>query len=396
MPSDWPSLEYETLPWQRRYELGVASRNEVRRHSGPYQAAVVPEIASRDLLLDGPLDALAGDAASELSRFDAEMGGEIAPFAAVLLRSESAASSQIEHLTASARAIAEAEIGVRSRHNADLIVANTHAMNAAVGLAGRPDAASILTMHRALMERSNPGIAGRWRSEQVWIGGGSLGPHQAQFVPPHHRRVEAAVDDLVRFMARDDLPVLPHVAVAHAHFETIHPFPDGNGRTGRALAHAMLRGKALTRNVTVPISAGLLSDTDRYFEALNAYRGGDPAAIVTQLSEACFAAVTNGRRLVNELRALRAEWGDAVRARRDSRSWLIADLLLRHPVVTAPFVARELGIAQLPNVYPLIQPLEAAGVLTEFTDRKRNRVWRSEAVLAALDAFAARAGRRRP
>lgn len=157
----------------------------------------------------------------------------------------------------------------------------------------------------------------------------------------------------------------------------------------------MLRGKALTRNVTVPISAGLLSDTGRYFEALTAYREGDPAEIVTQISQASFAAVTNGRHLVGELREVRAGWDETVRARRDSRSWEIADLLLQQPVVTAPHLARALDVDP-PNVYPLIRPLEDAGVLTESTDQKRNRVWRAEAVLAALDDFAARSVRRRP
>jgi Fic family protein len=68
------------------------------------------------------------------------------------------------------------------------------------------------------------------------IGGSSFGPHGADFVPPHHDRVPALMDDLVRFMRRTDLPLLAQTAVAHAHFETIHPFPDGNGRTGRVPA----------------------------------------------------------------------------------------------------------------------------------------------------------------
>jgi len=66
----------------------------------------------------------------------------------------------------------------------------------------------------------------------------------------------------------------------HAQFETIHPFTDGNGRTGRALVQAMLRNKGLTRQITVPVSAGLLSDTSAYFVALTSYRDGDAAPIV--------------------------------------------------------------------------------------------------------------------
>jgi Fic family protein len=389
----WPAVSHETLPWGSRYPPGVASRSELRRHEGPYDAVVVPTIARADLQLPGSIAAIADDATAEVSRFDAEMGGEIAPFTAVLLRSESAASSQIEDLSASARAIAEAELGIRDRHNAAQIVANGRAMDAAIALADNLDSASILAMHHALMADIDPTGAGQWRTEQVWIGGGRLGPHQAMFVPPHHRHVPDAIDDLLRFAARNDIPVLAHAAVVHAQFETIHPFTDGNGRTGRALLHAMLRNKALTRNVTVPISAGLLTDTTTYFAALDAYRAGDPAPIVDRLADASFAAISNGRTLVAELRDLRASWADRVAARSGSTVWRIADLLLRHPVINAAVIARELAI-QPANVYRSITPLVEAGVLVEFTDNRRNRVWRSNEVLAALDAFAARAGRR--
>ena len=132
----------------------------------------------------------------------------MAPFGAMLLRTESAASSRIENLTASAKAVALAELGDTSRRNATEIVANTTAMQAAIGLADRLDAAAILAMHAALLEQHDPAIAGRWREAQVWVGTSSYGPHTASFVPPHHRRVPAAIDDLVRFMQRDDVPVL--------------------------------------------------------------------------------------------------------------------------------------------------------------------------------------------
>ncbi|HEX5598585.1 MAG TPA: Fic family protein [Micromonosporaceae bacterium] len=388
----WPPVEYETLPWQRQH-AGMASRTQLRRHQGPYRAAVVPAIAGADLALPVDVLAVAEDASGEIARFDTEMGGEIAPFGAVLLRSESAASSQIENLTASARAIAEAEIGDTSRRNAAQIIANTRAMDAAIALAGQIDSPSILAMHHALMSDIDPDSAGRWREAQVWIGGGNLGPHEAVFVPPHHTRVVPAIEDLVAFIERDDLPVLVQAAIAHAQFETIHPFPDGNGRTGRALLHSMLRSKGLTRNVTVPVSAGLLTDTQAYFDALGSYRAGDPVPIVTQLADAGFLAVTNGRRLVEELRQIRTGWESRISARRDSAVWRVLSLLMRHPVVNAQLLASELGVVHS-NVYRYIEPLVQAGVLAEFTDRKRNRAWRSVEVLAALDAFAARVGRR--
>ncbi|WP_240483949.1 Fic family protein [Arsenicicoccus bolidensis] len=146
-----------------------------------------------------------------------------------------------------------------------MIVDNVHAMQAALDLADHLDADAILQMHHALMRRSDPDIAGSFRTDQVWVGGPpSLGPgapHQSDFVPPVAPRVPPPVSDLLEFSRRLDLHVIPQVAVAHAQFETIHPFSDGNGRVGRALMHAMLRAKGLTHQISVPISAGLLTDT---------------------------------------------------------------------------------------------------------------------------------------
>lgn len=392
MPARWPAVEYETVPWETSDSMPM-SRSARRRHRGPYLAAVVPEIAELHVAVPAEMSALADDAAAEIARFDAEMGQEIAPFSAVLLRSESAASSKIENLTASARAIAEAELHPSTKGNASLIVANERAMSAALALADRIDAAAILAMHKALLAQSAPTIAGRWRAEQVWIGGSDFGPHGASFVPPHHGRVAASIDDLVAFIDRDDVPVITHAAIAHAQFETIHPFPDGNGRTGRALLHAHLRNKRLTRNVTVPVSAGLLSDTGSYFEALARYRQGDIGAIVGQLSQAAFAAIANGRLLVEDLRSVRSSWDGRVRARRGATSWRIADLVIRRPVVNASLVADELGIAGQ-NTYRSLKPLIDAGVLVGFGDKKRGQLWRAPEVLEALDRFATRAGRR--
>jgi Fic family protein len=199
--------------------------------------------------------------------------------------------------------------------------------------------------------------------------------------------------DLVRFTRRTDLPLLAQAALSHAQFETIHPFADGNGRTGRALVHAMLRAGGLTRRVTVPVSAGLLTDTRAYFDTLTAYRAGDPVPIVAMLATASFAAIANARQLVAELHDVRRGWEDTVRARRGATTWRLADLLLRQPVVDAATVARELGVSPANALRP-IRPLVEAGVLTEFTGAARNRMWQSPEVLAALDAFAVRAGRR--
>jgi Fic family protein len=383
-------ITYEDVRWEPQ---GMRYASAALPKYGTYHPAVPASIA--ELVLDLPPSVLAEaeSASHEITRFDAELGGEIAPFAAVLLRSESAASSQIENLTASARAIAEAELpGGRAKRNAEMIVANTAAMQAAVALSDAVDADAILAMHRALMANEPRHTPGEFRTKPVWIGGGST-PIGATFVGPRHELVPGAIDDVIAFAQRADVPALPQIAVAHAQLETIHPFTDGNGRTGRALVQAMLRNKGLTRQVTVPVSAGLLADTDAYFAALTAYRDGDAAPIVERFSQASVLAMANGRQLVADIRGIRENWTDVITARSDSAVWKVADLLTRRPVVNAALLAQELGIEST-NAHRYLNPLTEAGILVETTSGPRNRVWRSPEVLAALDAFAERAGRR--
>ena len=389
----WPPVRFERRPWE--YDPDVPAPRRVRAaHRGDYRAAVPANIAGLAVVPVGAdTSALVTEAATEIARFDAEFGASAMAFAPLLLRSESASSSQIEHLTSSARAIALADLGRTGRNNASLIVSNVRAMQAALNLAERLDGDAILAMHQVLMESHWPEIAGRWREQQVWIGGSRFGPHEADFIPPHHDRVPTGMADLSAFMARTDIPVLTHAAIAHAQFETIHPFPDGNGRVGRALVHALLKAGGLARTVTVPVSAGLLGDTDTYFAALTAYRAGDPEPIVKVMAEATFPAIGNGRRLAADLGSARARWADVISARRGAAAHRLADLLMQHPVVDMPLVSRELSLATS-NAQHAIDRLVGDGVLQLIGRGARDRVWEAPEVISALDRFAKRAKRR--
>lgn len=390
--TSWPEVPSEPHPWERTGEE-VASRRALKQARGHYRAAVPPFIADIPVHLSPDTLAVADDASQELARFDAEAGMIAAPFASILLRTESASSSEVENLTSSAKQVALAEIGESHSGNARLVVANVRAMRAAIALSDRLDEDSIISMHDALLRDTAPQYVGRWRDEQVWIGGGSISPHAASFVPPHHARVPGLMSDLVAFAQRTDVPVLALVAVAHAQFETIHPFPDGNGRTGRALLQGMLRHGRLTRNVTVPVSAGLLRDTDAYFDALSAYRAGDPDAIVNAVAEASFAAVSNGRRLVADIQESADRWDSLVTARRDSSVHRVKDYLLRQPVINMKSVAAELQISEV-AAQNAIDKLVEAQVITKISTGKRNRIWQAPDILSALDGFGARARRR--
>ncbi len=401
------AVTWEEHPWAAGNDATAAmSRRAQRRSRGPYRAAVPAAIAELQLELPAEVTAESEDALMEITRFDAELSssfpalsdpdepGELAPLAAVLLRTESASSSQIENVTAGAKALALATLHEKAGPNARQVAANVEAMRRALDMSDDLSVDSILAAHAALMADQEHAQPGRFRDAQVWIGGGAATPHTASFVPPHWARVEAAMNDLIDYCERSDVPVLTHVAVAHAQIETIHPFADGNGRIGRVLMHAMLRRAGATRRITVPVSAGLLTDTQSYFDALTAYRAGDAVPIVHRFSEASFAAVSNGRTLADDLKRIHARWTDSVRARRGAAAWAVLSMLVRQPAVTVRYVQEHANVSQ-PAAQRAIDQLVHAGVLSPASENRRNRVWVAEEVVAALDDFAARAVRRR-
>ncbi|MDN4481168.1 Fic family protein [Demequina muriae] len=387
----WPALEWEQHTWRSAASWGA--RAEESAAALRYAAAVPPFIAHRTPTLEPGVAGNARVAEQELSRLDAELGSRIGSFAPVLLRSEAASSSQIENLTASARAIFSAELGMKSGRNAEQVTANTRSLQAAISLSDELSSEAILEMHRVLMEHQPRHPPGVWREEAVWIGTSAESPAGAEFVAPHHSRVPALVDDLVEFCMRDDVPPLVGIAIAHAQFETIHPFTDGNGRTGRALAQAMLRRTGVTRNLALPVSAGLLANIEGYHQALTAYREGDIAPIVLAFADAVARANRNTRTLAAELDDVRRSWEARLPARRQSNAWRLLDVFLRRPVLSAALAAEELDVSP-PNIYPPLRALTDAGIVKSKNEHRLGPFWRADEVLAAVDRFAERAGRR--
>ena len=393
------SISWETLPWGNHGNRQPMSRAQRAAIRPTYEAAGPATIAPLDINVEPIVLSAVDDARAEIARFDAELstmlpGTEIAPLSAVLLRTESAASSQIENITAGAKALALAELGVvRYGSNAGLVAANVDAMNRALEFADPVTPGAILAIHAALMRGQNHAQPGEFRTEQVWIGAASASPHTAAFVPPHHSRVEAAINDLCAFIERTDIPLLAQAALAHAQFETIHPFNDGNGRAGRALVHVMLKQGGATTRTTVPVSAGLLVDTDSYFAALTAYRDGDPSRIVERFADAAFAAVRNGRALAADLMQVYETWTSSLHVRQTAAVWKVLPLLVSRPAVTSAIVQEATGLSQ-PAADNVIRQLREAGILTKASGVQRYVVWVATDVTQALDDFAARALRR--
>ncbi|WP_127818855.1 Fic family protein [Microbacterium sp. CPCC 204701] len=391
------AVTYETFDWQPRAPE-IHSRAEVDRQTGPYDAAITPSVATWSPVISSEDSADVEDATRQLVEFDQhaqkKLGTDnpaLGPMTAILLRTESASSSQIEQLTASAKQLALAEIDEGDKQNALTVVGNVRAMEAALALADDISEDSILAMHKALMLHQTgfpPEDAGRYRQEQVWIGPGEAGPRLADFVAPHHDRIPGAIDDLASFVRRQDIPVLVQVAVAHAQFETIHPFPDGNGRTGRALAQSILRNKGLVGSTAVPISAGLLVDVRRYFDALSEYRKGDAGPIIRDFANASRIAATTGTQLVDDLVEQLEESREKMAGiRADAAAWKILPTLVGQPAVNVKYLKSALGLGEMAALRAL-DALTEREVLTETTGKSRGRVWQHRGIFDAIDSYA--------
>ncbi|HEY3016588.1 MAG TPA: hypothetical protein VGJ41_15835, partial [Nocardioides sp.] len=167
------AVTYESRPWnpadaQDMFAMSRRARLEAR---GPYQAAVLPKIAERSFSLPPDVEAEAADALMEITRFDAELSasglghdGEFAPLAAILLRTESASSSQIENVTAGAKALAMATIHEKAGQNAQMVAANVAAMQRAIEMADDLSEDTLLAAHAALMEGHEYAEPGRFRN----------------------------------------------------------------------------------------------------------------------------------------------------------------------------------------------------------------------------------------
>lgn len=396
------TLSWEDVTWEPLTPVQAMDRWGSSVVGRPYRAAVPAAIESMSFDIDSNVAARAEDARAAITRFDAELSalfdGEFAPLSVVLLRTESASSSQIENITVGARALSLADVGLaKFGSNASLVQANVAAMNRALDLTGPLTPNHILAVHEALMHGQGQADPGRFRNQQVWIGGSDYSPHQADFVPPQSSRVEESIKDLCAFSERTDLPLLGHAAIAHAQFETIHPFNDGNGRAGRALVHVMLRNGGATTRTTVPVSAGLLSDTAAYYNALTTYRNGNPNPIIEEFSRAAFAAVHNGQQLATDLKTLHDRWTHTLRARKDAVAWRVLPFLLRQPSVTSKLVQEIMKVTQ-PAADNALRQLQEIGALSKPENvhgdgQKRNVVWQATEVLEALDRFGERACR---
>lgn len=381
--------QYVRRTWQYDPTLYAPPRY---RRACDYDVFIPAPLRDFEISLPGSVTAVVAEAERAIMALNQTGGRALAPLARLLLRTESIASSKVEGLQMDARMLARAEanqeIGRSIGPQAAEILANIDAMELAVEQAAGSEGvrpANLCAIHRALLARDpltrDPGTV---RTVQNWIGGNDYNPCGAAFVPPPPEEVVGLLDDLCAFCDGEELPALVQAAVAHAQFETIHPFTDGNGRTGRALIQVILRRRGIAPTFVPPISVVLAQRRDQYIEGLVWYREGRVAEWVERFAEATAAAAQLARRYGQQVLALRERWRAQLREtsnpRADAAAWAIIDVLPAHPFVSVLIAVAATGRTR-PAVTNAVAELQDAGVLIPLTAGSRNRVWEASGLL---------------
>jgi Fic family protein len=382
---------YEELIWDAQPGAMGGRRN---RRPFAYQAFVPDPIADWEAALRADAVTAVTEASEAVSHLNSSPPklASLEAIARQLLRAESLASSRIEGLELSHRRLARAVHGAEARdQKASDIVGNIAAMERAIeiGIQARPfTLADIQNIHETLMRFSvDRSIAGVLRTKQNWIGRNPHTPRDADFVPPPPAHVEPLLEDLCEFMAREDVPPLVQAAIAHAQFELIHPFADGNGRVGRCLIHSVLRRRDLATTYVPPISVILATRRDRYIAGLTQYRDGAIDEWCEFFCDATAHAAREAERLADEIAALQEQWIDRLgRPRRHSSAYAIIAALPAHPVIDVPTAVRLAGASDV-AVGRVLNRMEKVGILENIGERQRGRTWECRELFDLVSEF---------
>lgn len=378
------------------------------RMSGQYHPYVPDKLAGTDIRLSVEAAAACEAAVQSMTQLDASAKyiSTAESLSRMLLRSEAISSSRIEGLEMSVRRMLEdealSELGVSRRPSSIEVevMGNVRAMQEAIEGVSQKDrlsVADIQDVHAALMRGTKlEAYGGSLRDSQNWIGGSWYHPLAASYVPPRPELVMPLMEDLLDFIEHSHLPAMATAAIAHAQFETIHPFADGNGRTGRALVHIVLKRRGLCPHTVAPISLVLGTLRDEYVRRLSAFRYDDQedgVAAETSFSQwvvfFCHAAIVACDRSMafeERISMLRHKWDDRVRPRHNSAAELLLDALPGNPVVSIASVARITG-RSYPAARGAVRELEANGVLVQSSKNRKSGLYVAQEVIDEFSLF---------
>jgi Fic family protein len=308
-------------------------------------------------------------------------------FVAMYVRREAVLSSQIEGTQSTLEDLLEIELDPRLRAGSDVgdIVNYVRAMNYGLRrLADLPLSLRLLREVHGELLRDDRGAhvtPGEFRGTQNWIGGPGAPLRRASFVPPPVPEMKDAVANLATYLHRSDEPVLVKAAIAHAQFETIHPFLDGNGRVGRLLITFLLVHLGVLRQPLLYLSHYLKQHRAEYYDRLTAIRRrGDWEGwlrfFLAGVAETAEEATNTAVHIVE----LRERHRSLVIEQAGANGLKLLAELYRRPLVNVNYVTDMLGVT-FPTANRLVAGFEELGLLREVTGQRRGRRYRYDAYL---------------
>lgn len=352
----------------------MAGREVSVRWRGRTVKAWVPDpLTERDLTVTEVTARRTEQAVAAVRRGSDAMPERWEALARLLLRAEGIASSFIEGVRAPLADVALAELDPTVGETALWIADNLAAVRAAVAEAhqGPLSAAALDRWHRTLMAGAGhlpAHLIGAPRDAQGWIGGTS--PLDAALVTPPPELLGGLVADLVVFVNRDDLDPVIQAAVAHAQFETIHPYADGNGRVGRVLISWIL-ARRLALATPPPMSVRIAVDRGGYLSQMTLFRLGQVDPWVRWVADVMSGAGDAMVNLVAAVADLEARWeARLVGVRVDAAARRALPLLAQHPVLASSTVADEVGVSERAARHAL-EVLAAHGIVDPFLPAAR-------------------------
>jgi Fic family protein len=235
--------------------------------------------------------------------------------------------------------------------------------------------------------RGSEKTPGKFRREQNWLGGSR--PSVARYVPPPWGEVEPAMSELEKFLhdQPERTPILIKAALAHAQFESIHPFLDGNGRVGRLLISLLLVADGVLKGPLLYLSLYLKQNRDDYYDYLQRIRteGAWEEWLrfflegVVEVAESTTATTGDLVQMIERDRHTIHGFG-----RGAATAARVHDLASRF-VVFRPTVAAEVLGLSAPPIYGAVNRLEEAGILREVTGRQRGKLYVYDEYLARLN-----------
>lgn len=383
----------------RASDLSHAVRACLTHYPQPHAAhrGVVPSSPTRGPIgIGGPdVGRRMAEAERALVRLTTEFNHSKSAFALtrILERQEAVSSSSIEGTQSTLDALLELEedgaaddealetrgVGIALDHGLSLVRTN-----------GRDAFTTdmILGIHARLAEnlKGFRGTPGTIRNEVVWIGGRGKDPSTSTWNPPPPRYVSDCLEDTLRYMRSEpdevsQFPVIVRSAIAHAHFEAVHPFLDGNGRIGRLLVPLMFAAEGI---LPLYLSPWIEAHKSEYYQSLKAAQQRlDHSAMIDLLARAVIGTEAEFKATLAAVNAVEADWSATLKLRRNSAAQRTLALLKSYPVLRARTLANLLGVTFKAASDGLVQ-LEGLGVVEERTGFSRNRIFAAPQILKIL------------